>query len=367
MFDFFNKNTDKLKDPEELSKLIGVFDLFTESNELLTDDLGELDGPSFIWYLAGRAAIKSSAFYSELKTVLGDDLRIAPIATQELAVFNNYANIMNGDVFEAFFNAYRLNVRKKWNTLDIDSRKKILKEFEVDEKFADDKYKQWVFNFIPTVKYKNIVLTEGIPGSGKTVAVLDLTKRLLEKNHPEILANTMVLHGADKAGKPEGATRVLNALGVNGTAHDRESGMKVICPTYKPTNISQKGQVIPESEYTFNADKEIVSNLQVSKTDPPSLIVIDEVTNFSDLELGLIDKYAQTHGITVLVVGDYDQIGVTGTQVIKMSGKKENINSASERNNFIRTPKLGVSMRTDNTLKARNQAVVQTILRNKEY
>lgn len=367
MFDFFNKNTDKLKDPEELSKLIGVFDLFTESNELLTDDLGELDGPSFIWYLSGRAAIKSSAFYSELKTVLGDDLRIAPIATQELAVFNNYANIMNGDVFEAFFNAYRLNVRKKWNTLDIDSRKKILKEFEVDEKFADDKYKQWVFNFIPTVKYKNIVLTEGIPGSGKTVAVLDLTKRLLEKNHPEILANTMVLHGADKAGKAEGATRVLNALGVNGTAHDRESGMKVICPTYKPTNISQKGQVIPESEYTFNADKEIVSNLQVSKTDPPSLIVIDEVTNFSDLELGLIDKYAQTHGITVLVVGDYDQIGVTGTQVIKMSGKKENINSASERNNFIRTPKLGVSMRTDNTLKARNQAIVQTILRNKEY
>jgi len=39
----------------------------------------------------------------------------------------------------------------------------------------------------------------------------------------------------------------------------------------------------------------------------PSVIFIDEVSKYNSLEMKVIDEFAQTHGIPIIVLGDFDQ------------------------------------------------------------
>jgi hypothetical protein len=43
-------------------------------------------------------------------------------------------------------------------------------------------------------KFLNVVLTEGIAGSGKTRAVFDATKRFIEYVNPDLLKNSFLVH-----------------------------------------------------------------------------------------------------------------------------------------------------------------------------
>ena len=56
----------------------------------------------------------------------------------------------------------------------------------------------------------------------------------------------------------------------------------------------------------------------------------------------------------MLVAGDFDQSGIVGTHSIEINGKNLQWNVDLIRTNFIRSPKLGVSMRTDNSIKTAN-------------
>jgi hypothetical protein len=53
-------------------------------------------------------------------------------------------------------------------------------------------------------------------------------------------------------------------------------------------------------------------------------------------------------------MGDFDQSGVEGTHPITINGKNYNWIMGLQRTNFVRCPKLGVSMRTDNSSKTKN-------------
>lgn len=373
--EFFNNNAEKLSNPEQLAQIIGIYDVYTNSEELLTENLNELDGPSFIWYLASRVATKSSAFHSELNTILDPVSKIASIFPQELAIYNNYASIINGNIYTNFFNAYRTYLKQNWKNKKISERESILKKLDIDTAYASDKWSDYVFNIIPSPKYQNITLTEGIPGSGKTSVVFKFTIDLLRKYHPEYLANAYVVHGADldqtdNKGKrivPKQGTELQKNLGIEGKVLTIQELLKKISVNYSP-RINQGNTISFDSnDFYLNEDKDIISSQKVSIQDAPSIIIIDEVTKFSDLELTIIDKFAKENGITVIAAGDYDQIGVSGEATIKIDDTNVNITLASERNKFSRVPKLGVSMRIDNSLKARNQAIFQEQAKSKGY
>lgn len=361
IYDFFNANQDKLSDPNKLKEFINTwrFNLFNNATEILTEDLENLDDNSMVWYLASRAAVRASDFYNAYKEIIdpGAKRKIAPIATQELAVYNNYAAIVSGDTYTQFFNAYRQSVRENWKTMSVDERKKALSAIGSSEVLADDKFADYGLSIVNPVRYQNIILTEGIPGSGKSSAVFMQTAKLLQKYHPELLKRTAIVHGVST----NSANKLKSDISIGGTTYDRTKFMQSISPEW--VNYTSDTGVIPSTNYEVTNEGEIKSKLGVIETStPPSVIFLDEVSQFSAYDLDIIDKYAKKYGITVLAAGDFDQLTRIEKHPININGQELIWNNELSRTSFIRSPKLGVSMRTDNTVLTRDLAAIQAFM-----
>lgn len=388
IYNFFQKNKNKLDDTKELVKLINPdrFQLYTEADELLNEGLENLDDNSIIWWMATRAALRASDFYFQYKSIINpdSDKPLAPISTQELAIYNNYASVVNGDIFNKFYKAYRQAMFDNWQvqaneTVEqaVERRKKILKLIGKEEFLADESVAKSALNFLPRPMYSNIVLTEGAPGTGKSVGVFQPTLKLLNTFNKEALKNVAVVHGAN----PDSAKTLRDNIELNdknSKTFGRESFMKAINPNWKEYSRDEKDYYqIPDSDYTVTSENEIRSNSSVIDTQNPfSLIVIDEISKFSSYDLDQINAYAQKYGITVLVAGDFDQSGVIGQHslnkipefkaLLKKYGYKPTYDIELSRTDFIRSPKLGVSMRTDNTLKTINLSKLQAFIKQAE-
>ena len=370
IYDFFQKNKDKLEDPSKLVEFINPkrFQLYTEANELLNEDLSNLDDNSMIWWLASRAAVKSSDFYNQYKQIIDptSERPLAPIATQELAVYNSYAAVVNGNVFTNFYKAFRKALTADWKSKSVSERQEALKLMGRESELADESLSDYAINFLPVPRYSNAVLIEGIAGSGKTSSVFRQTVAMLRQFNPELLKNVAVVHGANS----DSAVKIQGDIGLddkNSKTYGRTGFMKEISSEWKeyPIDPVSGDQLVPKSDYQVTSENEIKSSLGIKEgSSHPSLIIIDEISKFSSYDFDLIDKFAKKYGITVLVAGDFDQSGVVGQHPINIKGKDLTWKVDLNRTNFIRTPKLGVSMRTDNSLKTHNQQRLQAFMQN---
>ena len=370
IYDFFQKNKDKLEDPSKLVEFINPkrFQLYTEANELLNEDLSNLDDNSMIWWLASRAAVKSSDFYNQYKQIIDptSERPLAPIATQELAVYNSYAAVVNGNVFTNFYKAFRKALTADWKSKSMSERQEALKLMGRESELADESLSDYSINFLPVPRYSNAVLIEGIAGSGKTSSVFRQTVAMLRQFNPELLKDVAVVHGANS----DSAVKIQGDIGLddkNSKTYGRTEFMKEISSEWKeyPIDPVSGDQLVPKSDYQVTSENEIKSSLGIKESSShPSLIVLDEVSKFSSYDFDLIDKFAKKYGITVLTAGDFDQSGVVGQHPINIKGKDLTWKVDLNRTNFIRTPKLGVSMRTDNSLKTHNQQRLQAFMQN---
>ena len=370
IYDFFQKNKDKLEDPSKLVEFINPkrFQLYTEANELLNEDLNNLDDNSMIWWLASRAAVKSSNFYNQYKQIIDptSEHPLAPIATQELAVYNSYAAVVNGNVFTSFYKAFRKALTADWKSKSVSDRQKALKLMGREDDLTDESLSDYAINFLPVPRYSNAVLIEGIAGSGKTSSVFRQTIAMLRQFNPELLKNVAVVHGASS----DSALKIQGDIGLddkNSKTYDRTQFMKEISSEWKeyPIDPVSGDQLVPKQDYQITSENEIKSSLGIKESSShPSLIVIDEISKFSSYDFDLIDKFAKKYGITVLTAGDFDQSGVVGQHPINIKGRDLTWKVNLTRTNFIRTPKLGVSMRTDNSLKTHNQQRLQAFMQN---
>lgn len=100
-------------------------------------------------------------------------------------------------------------------------------------------------------------------------------------------------------------------------------------------------QILNLDAITFNE----VENL-------PELIIIDEVTHFSGLEMQILNAFAKKNGISILALGDTNQNGFNG---ISRNMDREKIIA-------IRSPKLSISLRDVNLQKQENLLNVLHIL-----
>lgn len=370
IYDFFQKNKDKLEDPSKLVEFINPkrFQLYTEANELLNEDLSNLDDNSMIWWLASRAAVKSSDFYNQYKQIIDptSEHPLAPIATQELAVYNSYAAVVNGNVFTNFYKAFRKALTADWKSKSVNERQEALKLMGREAELADESLSDYSINFLPAPRYSNAVLIEGIAGSGKTSSVFRQTIAMLRQFNPELLKDVAIVHGANS----DSAVKIQGDIGLddkNSKTYGRTEFMKEISSEWKeyPIDPVSGDQLVPKSDYQVTSENEIKSSLGIKESSShPSLIVLDEVSKFSSYDFDLIDKFAKKYGITVLTAGDFDQSGVVGQHPINIKGKDLTWKVDLNRTNFIRTPKLGVSMRTDNSLKTHNQQRLQAFMQN---
>lgn len=377
IYDFFQieSNRQKLNDPAKLAEFINPnkLQLYTEANELLNEGLDNLDDNSLVWWIASRAALRSQDFYYQYRQIIDPQAEnpMAPISTQELAIYNNYASVMNGNIFTAFYNAYRYAVTQDWQRKSEDERKQTLRQLGKEESdvmlLSKDEFAPYALNFLSVPRYQNIVLTEGIPGSGKSTGVFQSTLRLLKQFHPEILSSVAVVHGANA----DSAVTLRNDIGLtqdNSKTYGKTEWMKEVNPSWREySRDANDNYQIPTSDFAMTSENEFRSSLGVrDTTTPPSLIIIDEISKFSGYDLDQIDKYAKKYGITVLVAGDFDQSGVVGLHKLPNIAGHNDLewNVSLSRTNFIRSPKLGVSMRTDNSLKTTNLQKLQAYMQD---
>ena len=196
-----------------------------------------------------------------------------------------------------------------------------------------------------------MIFIEGAPGTGKSKGVFKNIIETIKNIDPTILDKAWYAHATEKS-----AQEASSFLGLNGETFDRKTLLTKLSNEWVPPIESdivvngkkRKGLVLKEGTYKFENGK-LTSTFKLNKysTDElPKLIFIDEVTHYNEQELSLIERFARENGIVVLTAGDLHQDAQVA--YVKVPEYKEHIDISMSRNKFIRTPKLGVSLRSRN-------------------
>lgn len=402
IYDFFN--VDNIKDGKKLihdverlksfltsDKSGNYFNLWDNKSELLSEGATTIDDSSVLGYIVANAAIKSSDFYAQFKDIISDG-KLAPLIGQELGVQLQLANILNGNAVTAFNQAIREVMIDQFKNAKFEERVQYLTEFGESKGtaqiLATDEGAKWIYLHDSIPQYDNITFIDGIPGAGKSAAVDALVVKYLQRYHKNISDNAWVSHGGDTRDDHPFSTKFRGDIGLSEDSDktiNHAQLMKKISVEWNPST-SDDGKTFNFEEgkdYKFEDGKLVpawkLNNL--AENEIPSLIVIDEAQQFTQLELMLIDKFAKQHGIPVVMSGDLQQSKSEGIlQLPTESVKKikdelvaKNVQGAANikelpisiglsRNQTLHTFKLGTSMRTANNQKNANMAAMQVAL-----
>lgn len=360
VYQFFNDphNAAKVANVDELAKLINGdnFNLFDPVKSLLTDTVEDLDDNQFIFSLAARATIKSSDFYNALRKTFNDQK--APIPMQEQATYLNVAMVLNGNVVNNFAKAYAKGILNSFNRWDKNTRIAKLRQLG----YSEDQVSYYsenpeAFQSDHAVeKFANIILTEGIAGSGKTEGVFDSTARVLEQVNPDLLKDAFVVNAT--LANAEALQQKLRLSGKVFSSSHTESEHDLVNYFYSDFTRDYTDKVKVVNNQIVHSFK-----LKEDLKDLPKIIFIDEASRYDYVQMKLISEAAQHYGIAVLAAGDFDQISAES----RIKDDKENIyNLSPHRLNFIRSPKLGLSFRTLNSQMTDNQNEVQAKLHDEQ-
>ena len=329
--------------------------LIRENDGFLDQNSEDIDDSAFIWWLASTAALNPHQFFNSYRQIIGTEAEgerpIAPIPTQELGVFALTASVVNGDMFRHFGRAIRNSLNNFWENASESDRERVRNEYGANILYEDSNKIFFKSNdFLPN--FDNILFIEGIAGSGKSTGVLKAWSKLLAKTNPEFVGEKILFAHTSKE---KAETLAKSTFFTNFEAHDHDSLLSYISPDYKP----HTGEDVPT--YILGKDAILVdgilrSNQQLQVYDPndvPKVIVIDEWTHYNQLEQELLQRFAQTYGVSILSMGDFDQL--TPVARLKRDEKDDKpLDLTPSRNMTARVAKLGVSMRTDNEIKNGN-------------
>ena len=357
-YSFFNneENVKKIKNGDLYTLFQKDFDLYGDTDQLINEDTKVLDDRNLLYWLASRAAIKKSAFNNELRQVIDPESGLAPIPTQQEAVFHNIAEIMNGDLITAFTDGYKKAMLQDWNGRSDDSKKDLLvNRLKKDPTLVSKYLKHSILDIDIFPKYSNMYLTEGIPGAGKSKAVDYYTAQILKKFHGDIVKNAWLINNT----KPN-AEKLAKSLGMEfKELFDKNGFMSRIYSKYNTSRAINKNgaYVYDKSEWVKNADGVYEFNGQSDDlTEVPSLIIIDEISHYDQADLQLINDFARKNGITVITSGDFQQ-STTLAEFKNEEGTELTVTPT--RGLFKHSPKLGVSMRSNNSQMDKTIAAFQ--------
>lgn len=354
IYDFFqaNLNGDGKIDKHKLSRLLhnfaGVNGFFQKTNGTLNETTKYIDDNAFIWYIASRAALKASDFYGSYKTAIGDD--VAPIASQELPIYLGVASIANMDVLNTFVDAYRDSVVQDFNNLTENERKDVITNFDKGGDAYAKELLQYFSGYDALPQYKNMIFIEGIAGSGKSMAVFKSIVRTISKVDPNAIENAYYVHETSTS-----AADASKEIGLKGKTFSRIDFLKELSSEWKDCRDNKKKDSTGVTKnYLYDDSYEITDNGQLKNkwklnkiADPPRVVFIDEITHYNQQEISMIEQWANENHVVVITAGDFNQDTLT-TYFNDQKLGAEDTNVTLNRNNFIRTPKLGVSLRTRN-------------------
>lgn len=366
IYDFFQANKDSKGElsVEKIGKLLKKFagnaGFFQKTNNILNESTKSLSDNSYIWYLASRAAVRASDFYGSYKKAVND--KVAPIASQELATYLGVAAIANMNTLNKFVDAYRNTVVQEFNNLSEKERTDLLNQFDNSgEAYSKDLLKYFgAHDVLP--QYKNMIFIEGIAGSGKSKAVFRNVINTINHIDPEYLKNAYYVHETS-----DSAQKAAKDLELQGQTFGRVDFLKHLSSEWKDIrdNSKDRKNYLYKDSYKFDPlTGKLENTWKLNKiADAPKVIFIDEISHYNQQEVSMIEQWAKEHGTIVLTAGDFDQdTSIAFIDDVKYKGNPVSV--TLNRNNFIRSPKLGISLRTLNKQLTNCTKMMQLAIQN---
>ena len=365
IYEFGQLNQDKLLDSTEFSLFLDQFDLTNNSNsQNVTEKMNYINDQDFVQFLLSCLSIKSSDFYYQVAN--SDFGNIAPIPLQIESARMVIANIMNKNLYVSYIEATEKSIKRKLENMSPSEFANLLAKNlngtpsnPIIQKISNNK-EQW-FGALILPQFDMIHLVDGIAGSGKTQGVFRIVDVLTSKI-PTIKKKFFV-HGAKTK---EGATEVANEIfGVgNSEAYSLKDFMNFVVNDYKELQYINGKYEVPNGVTSIRPDGKVITTQTLKQhSNYPSIIFIDEITLFSEFDIQAINQFAKEHNIHIITAGDFNQNAVEARLDYQFKDGTSTIYTvSSHRQHFISSPKLGISMRTGNSVKTNNQQKLETYL-----
>lgn len=389
-----NAFKDVATDEATMEKILSTLDLLQPVTDVFNLETKYMDPNSYAWFLAHLISTDADAV-NGLMTKTYDKMDIAPTAAQEMAVRGTISFMSGRDTYKAMARAYKKVLNKKvddavqGNNLKVlsDSLKKLnlnidkyIDEYnkadaakdDISKKTAVAKIKFYVSNSNAFNVFDSAYAIAGIPGAGKSKGTIAPIIRTLAQRDEN--GNSMI----------ENADKLLSNVYVVSTENAKDELGAIIKSELRP---EQRSKTMTHSElltdlFGKDAEKRIhesitadlsdgadhiahttVRSTKTATSEWPSMIIVDEFTLFDQFDADAINTFADEHNIPVIFLGDDQQSNkptpVKGLDInMQMNGKKivvdgDFIFSLSE-SQFMRSPKLGSSMRVNNSQKEAN-------------
>ena len=366
-------NKNKLSNVDELVKIVDQFDIFKSVNpQTANATITSINDLQLLNYIMASMSIKSSDFYSIVANT--DFGGVAPIPLQIEAARVALSSIMNKGLYANMVKAIQKSAANKVAAMDSTTFLNTLSDnlgldaSAVDElvKLSDERNKKfWLMAFV-LPKYTTMSLVEGIAGSGKTFAVFKMVDSILQ-NIPEFKdTKRYFVHGAD----PDQASVQATSNDIFGenkvTGFTRTGILSHMISDFKDViEDPATGTVSPPAgTISFDADNRIISTQRINEnSEAPTIMYIDEIGLFNDLDLQKLEEWAEKKNIIVIAAGDFHQNVATASIPVTLdTGDSINFTLAAENRQFFGSLKLGLSLRTGNSVKTKNQQMMETFL-----
>ena len=370
-YEFAQKNKSKLQNVDQVASLLSQFDLTnSKKQQNANENITELTDLQFVQYIFSCMAMKASDFYSLVaQQDFGD---IAPIPLQIEATRATISHIMDRDLFKILTKATEKSIKDKLQNMNSDQFAEMLainlgttKNNPNIKKLAQDSNKARWYGTLILPKFSMISLIEGIAGSGKTQGVFRIVDKILDnvdefKDKPRYF-----IHAAkeDISSIEKTSESIFGKDKVKSLLLKQLFDQFVV--NYKPHTVdpATNQTQIPQGTTTVNNDGSIVTTQTIKKAnDIPSVIYIDEVSLLSEFDLQLLQKWAEQEGIHIVVAGDFHQNCIQADIDYKVGNDIVQYEVVPENRQFMTSPKLGLTMRSGNSVKTSNQQKVESHL-----
>ena len=282
--------------------------------------------------LATVAAMDSTKFYSYLKGRVEEENGIVPLTIQEWVTRVGIAELENPEVF----NQTLEYVKQKTG----DPKPILYNTVYIPGNAGAGKSRVVARNIVKYLKSNNIWLSA--PKESQIITLFESTskgvKMLNRKNQESEFPILMEQLGIDQKAYKE----ALDIMSDENVLSKIEKGEFPQSPNFSIRETNEAYVV------EINPDKFGIKKIQ----NAPEVIVIDEVTHLSNLELQILSQFARVNNSKLILLGDGKQKGWNGL------GK----NIDREQCFTVRAPNLGISLRDDNVQHQFNLRTLEDLI-----
>lgn len=400
---------DHRNDVDLFKKIMDSMNFLVEKTEPVNTNTKAFDPQSFTWYLASIIASDPASINNVMKK-LYDGKDIAPVPMQEMAVKMMVSYLTGHDTFLAMKQAYSQSLLRKVDKMLEDEKYdeliKNARNVKVNIKEYVDSYKnakseedknnaKGIIRMMIANSDANVIfdafMAPGSTGCGKTSSLIRSIVRALtlEDNGNELIENSSSLLKNvyvvstnenihfEEDGSPDVSKELVNVVkdvvGASGTVttlSHSELLEDMFGSDYD--NAIHSNLVADVSDGSDAIIHTTVDTIKTRSSKWPSLIILDENSKLDQLEIDAITRIANENGVRVLMFGDEDQIS-NYTSINKkdvsctMNGHVVDTKNLFQNgttfqmleNHFMHSPKIGISMRPNNSQKSANSDLLR--------